>query len=151
MWLLPWPSSVTQPISKLYRPTSTHVVLFASYVGSQHIKPDFESSDLRCAVFKSSVLNNRYLWSQMTKCWCLQILKSLVFSLNNPSNLTNLQSSGKEAGSPLCHLILTHTILFTTYILLFSRYTILLLAPVSSYFHPICHPIYNHIMIVLLP
>ena len=34
---------------------------------SQHIKPDFESSDLRDADFKSSVLKSRFLWSQMTK------------------------------------------------------------------------------------
>ena len=41
------------------------------------------------------------------------------------------------------HLILTHTILLTTYILSFSRYTIFFPAPTSSCFHPIHHHIYN--------
>ena len=43
----------------------------------------------------------------------------------------------------LCHLILTHAILLTTLSSLFSSYIILSQAPVSSYFHPTHHPIYN--------
>ena len=79
------------------------------YWGSQHIKPDFKSSDLRCTVFKSSVLNNRFLWSQIRKYVFsssnLERLGLQIFSLNNPSNYANIQSSGKYAGSPYIGII----------------------------------------------
>ena len=87
-------------ICQLYRPISTHVVLFASFI-----------------VLFQLILSYLQTISSYFNTYCLMCKP--------------------------CHLILTNAILFTTYILLFSSYIILFQASVSSYFHPIHHPIYN--------